>query len=91
MTWYVHLRGGAISEVTADRVERVVDQIVGGEIVQFWDGSRLVVSYPASEVVQVSTKQPSAVSNISIADKMLKWWDSGAVKQIRLSFRKAKK
>ena len=28
---------------------------------------------------------------MSIADKMLKWWDSGAVKQIRAVFVKAKK
>ena len=44
--WDVYLRGGAISEVTAEKVKTATDPILGDEVLQFWTGSTLVAQWP---------------------------------------------
>ena len=51
-TWDVYLKGGAISEVTAEKVKTSRDPILGEKVVQFWTGNILVAQWPEFEIVK---------------------------------------
>ena len=52
MTWDVYLKGGAISQVTADKVKTATDPILRDKVLQFWTGSTLVVQWPAFRIIK---------------------------------------
>ena len=51
-TWDVYLKGGAIAQVTAEKVKTATDPILGDKVVQFWNGSTLVAQWPEFEIVK---------------------------------------
>ena len=57
LTWDVYLRGGAIAQVTAEKVKTATDPILGDTVVQFWTGSTLVAQWPEILVVKYQEEE----------------------------------
>ena len=51
-TWKVTLKNGEVAEVTATRMKTTTDPLLGEKVIQFWNGSVLVVQWPTLWIVK---------------------------------------